>query len=65
MTTTHNETPLKRWLTIEDVEREYNFNSNTQARMRRFKLIPFSKVGKSIRYDRLALNKWLEENRKA
>ena len=64
MTPTHNETSLKRWLTIEDVEREYNFNSNTQARMRRFKLIPFSKVGKKIRYDRLALDKWLEENRK-
>jgi hypothetical protein len=32
--------------------------------MRRFKLIPFSKVAKKIRYDRLALDKWLEENRK-
>ena len=65
MTTNHTEPPLKRWLTIEDVSSEYGFNRNTQSRMRRFKLIPFSKVGKSIRYDRLALNKWLEENRKA
>ena len=57
--------PLKRWLTISDVEREYDFNSNAQARMRRLKLIPFSKVGKQIRYDRVELNKWLEENREA
>jgi hypothetical protein len=64
MTTNHDHPPLKRWLTIEDVEREYDFNNNTQARMRRFKLIPFSKVGKNIRYDRLELDQWLENNRK-
>ena len=55
--------PLKRWLTIEDVEREYEFNNNAQARMRRLKLIPFSKVGKQIRYDRIELDRWLEDNR--
>jgi len=64
MTTNHTHPPLKRWLTIEDVEREYEFNNNTQKRMRRLKLIPFSKVGKKIRYDRLELDKWLEDNRK-
>ena len=54
---------LKRWLTIEDVEREYGFSNNTQKRMRRLKQIPFSKVGKKVRYDRLELDRWLEENR--
>jgi len=49
--------PLKRWLTIEDVAYEYGFKSNTQKRMRHLKLIPFSKVGKQIRYDRIELDK--------
>ena len=64
MTTNHDKPPLNRWLTIEDVEREYGFNRNTQYRMRKLKKIPFSKVGKKIRYDRIELNKWLEDNRK-
>lgn len=63
MTTNQPNPLLKRWLTIEDVEREYGFNNNTQKRMRRLKLIPFSKVGKKVRYDRLELDKWLEDNR--
>jgi len=63
MTTNHTEPLLKRWLTIEDVASEYGFNRNTQSRMRRFKLIPFSKAGKQVRYDRLELDKWLENNK--
>ena len=63
MTTNQPQPHLKRWLTIEDVEREYGFSNNTQKRMRRLKNIPFSKVGKKIRYDRLELDKWLEDNR--
>ena len=63
MTTNQPQPHLKRWLTIEDVEREYGFTNNTQKRMRRLKQIPFSKVGKKIRYDRLELDKWLEDNR--
>jgi len=55
--------PLKRWLTIEDVAHEYGFKSNTQKRMRHLKLIPFSKAGKQVRYDRLELDKWLEDNK--
>ena len=63
MTTNQPQPHLKRWLTIEDVEREYGFSNNTQKRMRRLKQIPFSKVGKKVRYDRLELDKWLEDNR--
>ena len=63
MTTNHHKLPLNRWLTIEDVEREYKFNRNTQYRMRKAKKIPFSKVGKKIRYDRIELDKWLEDNK--
>ena len=63
MTTNHTPPSLKRWLEISDVELEYGFNNNTQKRMRRLKLIPFSKVGKKIRYDRVELDKWLEDNK--
>lgn len=63
MTTNHTHPPLKRWLTISDVECEYGFNNNTQKRMRRLKLLPFSKVGKKVRYDRLELDKLLEDNK--
>ena len=63
MTTKHTPPPLKRWLEISDVEREYGFSNNTQKRMRRLKQIPFSKVGKKIRYDRVELDKWLEDNK--
>jgi len=63
MTTNHTKPPLKRWLTIADIEREYGFKRNTQYRLRRSKLIPFSKVGKQVRYDRLELDKWLEDNK--
>ena len=55
--------PLKRWLTITDVAEEYGFKNHTQKRMRYLKLIPFSKVGKQVRYDRLELDKWLEDNK--
>ena len=63
MNTKDIEPLLNRWLTIEDVEREYGFNRNTQNRMRRLKLIPFSKIGKQVRYDRLELDKLLEDNK--
>jgi hypothetical protein len=55
--------PLKRWLTIEELDSEYGFNRTTQKRMRHLKIIPFSKVGKKIRYDRVELDKWLESHR--
>ena len=65
MSTEPTEPQSKRWLTIEEVEVEYGFNKNAQGRMRHLKLIPFSKVGNKIRYDRLELDKWLEDNKQA
>ena len=52
----------KRWLTIQDLESEYNFKYSYQRDLRRKKLIPFSKVGKQIRYDRALIDQWLEDN---
>jgi len=59
-------THLKRWLTIEELEDEYCIKRNEQAKMRMEDnpiQIPFSKLGrKFIRYDRLKIDKWLEDH---
>lgn len=55
----------KRWLTPTELELEYGFSKSSQAKMRMLSnksTIPFSKVGKFIRYDRFAIDKWLEEH---
>lgn len=57
----------KRWLTPNDLEVEYGFSKSTQAKMRMVSnglIIPFSKIGgKYIRYDRVAIDAWLEDHR--
>lgn len=56
----------KRWLSPDDLEREYGFSKSAQSKMRMSSsgsTIPFSKIGgKYIRYDRLAIDKWLESH---
>lgn len=56
----------KRWLSPDDLEKEYGFSKSTQAKMRMASnrsTIPFSKInGKYIRYDRIAIDEWLEEH---
>lgn len=56
----------KRWLTPAELEAEYGFSQSWQAKQRMLgneTSFPFSKVGgKFIRYDRVAINKWLEDH---
>lgn len=52
----------KRWLNPVEFEIEFGIKRSTQAKMRMAYKIPFSKVGKFIRYDRTLINKWLEEH---
>ncbi|WP_434579776.1 helix-turn-helix domain-containing protein [Sulfurimonas sp. NW15] len=55
----------KRWLTPSELEAEYGFSKSTQAKMRMASSssnIPFSKIGKYVRYDRYAIDAWLEEH---
>jgi len=55
----------KRWLNPSELEAEYGFSKSTQSKMRMQSSrsnIPFSKIGKYIRYDRVAINVWLEEH---
>jgi len=55
----------KRWLSPIELEAEYGFSKSTQAKMRMVSSssnIPFSKIGKYVRYDRIAIDKWLEDH---
>ena len=56
----------KRWMSPDELEFEYGFSKSTQAKMRmanNSSTIPFSKIGgKYIRYDRVAIDKWLENH---
>ncbi len=59
------ETSYKRWLSPSELQEEYGFSRSSQAKMRmssNASTIPFSKIGKYVRYDRIAIDKWLEEH---
>jgi len=56
----------QRWLSPDDLAKHPDFKipKQTQAKMRMHGRIPYSKIGnKFIRYDRLELDKWLEDNK--
>ena len=70
--TTNQPIEKKRWLTIEELTKEYGFSKSTQYQLRKSEQIPFSQIkasskgnknNGSVRYDRLLIDKWLEENR--
>jgi len=52
----------KRWLNPKELFEEFGFTVANQAIMRMDKRIPFSKIGKYIRYDRIEIEKWLENH---
>ena len=52
----------KLWLTPKELESEYSISVSTQAKWRMDRKIPFSKVGKFIRYNREDINQWLKNN---
>jgi len=57
-----NDNLQKRWLTPKELLTEFGFSIDNQAKMRMDKRIPFSKIGKYIRYDREELDKWLKDH---
>lgn len=53
----------KKWLNPSELEIEYGFSKSTQAKMRmtsNSSTLPFSKIGKFIRYNRESIDSWLE-----
>lgn len=56
---------INRWLTPSDLFNEYGFSKSSQSKMRmasNSSTIPFSKIGNYIRYDRIKIDKWLEDH---
>ncbi len=53
-----------RWLTIADVaeSKEYGWSKTTQHTFRTKQGMPYSKVSHFIRYDRIKLDKWIEDH---
>ena len=52
----------KRWLSPSELAEEYGFSKSTQSKMRMRSsksTLPYSKVGKFVKYDRVAIDKWL------
>lgn len=55
----------KTWLTPDDMFLEFGFSKSSQAKMRMVtnsSTIPFSKIGRYIRYKREDINQWLENH---
>lgn len=50
----------KRFLNKFDLQIEYDLKLDWQAKARQNKKIPFIKVGSIVKYDRIAIEKWLE-----
>lgn len=56
----------KRWLSPRELEEEFAFSVSSQAKMRmasNSSTLPFSKIGKYIRYDRIEIDTWLENHK--
>ena len=64
MNTTAEELPRKqnRFMTPKQLEEEYSFSEANQAQMRMKKRIPYIKIGGYVKYDRIEIDKWLEQN---
>ena len=53
----------KEWLTPEELQEEYGISIHAQNRMRMERRIPYSKIGKFVRYKRSKIEKWLEDHK--
>ena len=52
----------KKWLTPDELHREFGIAKDTQAKYRMERKIPFSKIGKFIRYNRDHIDQWLSDH---
>jgi len=52
---------VKEWLTPKELESEFGIKISTQNKMRMRKVIPYSKVGKFVRYSRTKINQMFED----
>jgi len=55
MATIQNE----NWLSVKQLAEEFGIAMSTQAKYRKLRIIPFSKIGGFIFYSRDKINEWL------
>ena len=55
-------TVLKRWLNPDELAAEFGIAKSTQALKRKQKVIPYSKQGNFVFYDRRKIDAWLEQH---
>ena len=55
------ESILKMWLSPQDLENEFGIKMSTQNKYRMAKKLPYSKVGKFVKYSRAKINKLFED----
>ncbi len=53
---------LKRWLNVKEFENEFGIASSTQAKWRKEKKLPYSKMGGFVFYDRNLIDKMFENH---
>ncbi len=53
----------KRWLSPDELEKEYSLTKSTQAKMRMGSKLPYSKIGALVRYDREEIDKLWEKSK--
>ena len=56
------ETAKKDWINPIELNEEFGITITTQNRLRRERKLPFSRIGRQIRYSRERINKWFEEH---
>ena len=52
----------REWLNPQELREEFGFSIPTQDRYRKEKAIPYSKVGRNIRYSRTKIHEWLQNH---
>ncbi len=51
----------KEWLSIAELEDEFGIKRSTQNKMRMRGTLPYSKIGKFVRYSRTKIHQMLED----
>ena len=50
---------MARWISPEEFCKEYGISTSTQAKWRMERKIPYSKIGRFVRYNRDLIDEWL------
>ncbi len=53
---------LKDWISPKEMAAEFGITITTQNRLRMQKKIPYSKIGRTVKYSRSKINTWFEDH---